>query len=142
MAQPEVVLQPRPAQIEIAVAQTHVLGHRLSSAIWNGGVFASFSTRISRASTSTSPVASFGLTVSAERRCTTPCTPMTYSGRSRLAAARSASFVADDDLRDARAIADVDEGHAAEIAHAMHPAEQHHVRADVVRRSAPQVCVR
>ena len=40
--------------------------------------------------------------------------------------------VADDDLRDAFAIADIDEEHAAEIAHAVHPAEERRVGAEIV----------
>ena len=40
------------------------------------------------------------------------------------------------------AVADVDEGDAAEIAHAVHPAEQHDVAPTSSARSAPQVWVR
>ena len=58
-----------------------------SSSIGKGGVFASASTRISRASTSTAPVASFGFSVSGERRATSPTTATTYSPRTRSAAA-------------------------------------------------------
>ena len=62
-----------------------------SSSIGNGGVRASERTRISRANTSTAPVGIFGLTVSAERRATSPITASTYSPRTRSAAA-CASF--------------------------------------------------
>ena len=68
MAQRQVALQLRAAQVEVAVLEADVLGRSsISSSIGKGGVFASDRTRISRASTSTSPVASFGFTVSAER---------------------------------------------------------------------------
>src|SRR5688572_3427075 len=63
----------------------------VSSATGNGGVFASFRIVSFLTITSTSPVVSFGLTVSAERRRTRPSTPMTYSDRRRLALAISAS---------------------------------------------------
>ena len=104
-----------------------------SSAIWNGGVFASFRIRISRASSSTSPVASFGLTVSSDRRCTTPLTPTTNSGRSRFAVAMSASFSRTTTCDTPRAVADIDKGDATEIANAVHPAEQHGIGTNVVR---------
>ena len=66
----------------------------------NGGVFASLSTRISRASTSTSPVSSFGLTVSAERRCTRPVHGDHVLGSQPLGARPQglAAFVAHDHL--------------------------------------------
>jgi hypothetical protein len=57
-----------------------------SSSIGKGGVFASARTRISRARTSTAPVASLGFTVSGERRATSPTTATTYSLRTRSAA--------------------------------------------------------
>ena len=41
--------------------------------------------------------------------------------------------VAHDDLRDAVAIANIDEDERAEVANAMHPAEQDDVLADVAR---------
>ena len=44
--------------------------------------------------------------------------------------------VADDDLRDAVAIANVDEHERAEVANAVHPAEQDDVLADVSRRKS------
>jgi hypothetical protein len=39
--------------------------------------------------------------------------------------------LADDDLRHAAAIADIDESDAAEIADAVHPAEEHCLRPDI-----------
>ena len=58
-----------------------------SSSIGNTGVRASERMRISRASTSTLPVARFGLTVSAERAATSPVTATTYSERTWSATA-------------------------------------------------------
>ena len=63
-----------------------------SSAIGNGGVFASFSSRTSRSAISISPVLSFGFTDSGERRSTRPMTATTYSGRSRCTASMSAGL--------------------------------------------------
>src|SRR5215510_3437143 len=57
----------------------------------NGGVFASFSSASRCTTTSTSPVGSFGFTVSSDRRRTRPHTPITYSDLSRLAFAISLS---------------------------------------------------
>ena len=85
------------------------------------------------ATTSTSPVSSFGLMVSALRRSTWPSTATTISVRSFLAAATSPVVVARHDLRHAVAIADVDEGERSEIAHAMNPTEQDRRLADVRR---------
>ena len=69
VAQVDVVLQPRPPQIEIAVAQPHVLRHRRVFGDLKRRRLGFVEQRESRApSTSTSPVASFGLTASAERR--------------------------------------------------------------------------
>ena len=66
---------------------------------------------------------------------------MTNSERSRLAFASSVLVVADHDLRHAVAVADVDEEHAAKIANAVHPAEQHRVRAEIVgAQRAAGVC--
>src|SRR5688572_24301437 len=59
----------------------------VSSATGNGGVFDSLRTVSVDTTTSTSPVSSLALAVSAERRRTVPCTPMTNSDRSRLALA-------------------------------------------------------
>ena len=58
-----------------------------SSSIGKGGVRASDRMRISLARTSTAPVASLGLTVSAERADTMPLTASTYSPRTRSARA-------------------------------------------------------
>src|SRR5688572_4072699 len=63
----------------------------VSSAIGNGGVLASFNSTSRRTTTSTSPVGSFGLIVSADRRRTRPTAPITNSERSRLAFAMSGS---------------------------------------------------
>ncbi len=63
-----------------------------SSAIENGGRLASFSSRTSDATTSTSPVSSLAFTVSALRRSTVPVTPTTISVRSFLASWTSASL--------------------------------------------------
>ena len=64
----QVALQPRPAQVEVAVLEARCPRWcRSRPRSGRAGVFASDRTRISRASTSTVPVASLGFTVSAER---------------------------------------------------------------------------
>ena len=59
----------------------------VSSAIGNGGVFASFRSVSFFTTTSTAPVSSLALTVSSDRRRTAPSMPTTNSDRSRLALA-------------------------------------------------------
>ena len=59
---------------------------------------------------------------------------MTNSGAQPLGVGQQRVVLAHDDLRHAVAIADVDEDARAEIADAMHPAEQHDILADVLRR--------
>ena len=105
----------------------------MSSATGNGGVFASFSTSSCRTTTSTSPVASFGLTVSARAP---PHAPAHADHELRAQALglghQRLVVLVEDHLRDAGAIADVDEQQAAQVADAVHPSEQHDVGADVV----------
>ena len=125
------LLQPRPAQIQVAVAQPRFLGHRPFVGDRERRRLASFSSRTSDATTSTSPVSSFGFTVSALRRSTVPRTPTTISVRSFLASCDQRVVVADDDLRDAVAIADVEEEDGAHVAHAVDPSEQDGRLADV-----------
>ena len=114
-----------------------------SSAIWNGGVFASFSS---------ADLARQDLDLAGREL------RVDGLGRAALHHARDADdelgaqplgdghqrvVFADDDLRDAGAIADVDEDHAAEVADAVHPAEQRRRSAPTSSgRSAPQVWVR
>ena len=116
----------------------------MSSAIGNGGVFASL--RIVELADDDFDFAGRELRVDGVRRtgaARVPSTPIDELGSKPLGLGHQRLVVlVEDDLRDAVAVAHVDEQQAAQIAHAMHPAEQHHVRADVVGRSAPQVCVR
>jgi hypothetical protein len=74
-------------------------------------------------------VASFGFTVSGDRRWTTPEIPRRLRPSPQ---ARCRLVFADHDLRDARAVADVEERHAAKIADPVHPPEQHDVGANVL----------
>ena len=102
----------------------------MSSLIGNGGVLASFSSRISRAATSISPVFSFGLIASLSRASTRPMIADDELGAQALGLLLERR-VADHDLRDAVAVAEVEEHDAAEIADAVDPAEQDDVLADV-----------
>jgi hypothetical protein len=82
VAQAQRALERRAAQVVHAVLEAdRLVGARVLS-IANGGGVAVFRIRTSSASTSTSPVGSFVLTVSGERRCTRPRTRTTYSERS------------------------------------------------------------
>ena len=69
--------------------------------------------------------------MSALRRSTVPMTPTTISVRSFLALVDQRLVVADDDLRHAVAVADVDEDDGAHVADAVDPAEQDGRLADV-----------
>ena len=130
MAQHHVVLHARAAQVEIAVPQARVLGDRpVVGDRERRGLRLVEQPDFARA-ISTSPVFSFGFTDSGERRSTAPITATTYSGRRRCTASTSA-VVAGDDLRDAVAVADVDERERSEIAQAVHPSEQDDLAAGV-----------
>ena len=94
---------------------------------------ASLRTRISRASTSTSPGGQLGLMVSAERGSTVPITATTYSVCNACARSTMAGIVAGDHLREPVPVADVEEQQRAEVTDAVHPAEQDHVLPDVRR---------
>ena len=67
------------------------------------------------------------LTVSAARRSTSPSTAITYSDAEQfcLGVHRRVAVGAEDELRDAVAVAQMDEQHAAQVAAAMHPAHQY-----------------
>ena len=95
---------------------------------------ASFSRRISCARTSIAPVLTFGFTVSGVRASTCPRTAITYSAPEPSGARDERLVVADDDLRHAVAVANIDEEERAEVAKTVHPAEQHDVLADVGSR--------
>ena len=104
----------------------------MSSAIGNGGVFASFSSRISRARDL--DLAGRDLRVHRLRRARLDVPEDRDRRTPGAAASRQADerlVVAHDDLRDAVAVADVDEDERAEVADAVHPAEQDDVLADV-----------
>ena len=134
VAQLQVALEPRPAQVEVAVLEPHVLGGRRSRPrSGKGGVLASDRTRISRASTSTVPVGSFGLTVSAERAATSPTTASTYSPRTRSAAAWAVGrhLGPRHHLADPLAVAQVDEDDAPQVAPRGRPAHEGDGLADV-----------
>ena len=114
---------------------------RLESSIWtsssisNGGVVAEFSTRTSCATISTSPVARFGFTASASLRVTSPRTSSTHSARAActFSCAAGCGVGLEHDLRDAGAVAEVDEDHAAVVAPLAHPAAEHDLASDVRR---------
>ena len=133
MAQDDVVLQPRTAQVEIAILQPHVFRHRRvvgdrkrrrlrlveQRQLRDDHLdFAGRQLRIHRLGRSAAHRAA-----DADDELGSQALGL---GHQRLV------VLVEDDLRDAGAVADVDEQQPAEVAHAMHPAEQHDVRADVV----------
>ena len=133
VAEAHVLLHPAPAQIEVAVPQAHLLGHgrlvrngeRRRLRLVEHADLAAPAPRPPRCRSS-------GLTVSAERRCTWPGTAITYSGSQPLGRRPSGPRLvrpAHDDLADALTVADVDEEHPAQVAHAVHPAEEDDIAA-------------
>src|SRR5580765_8310263 len=70
VAQHEILLQRRAAQIEVAIPQAGLLRHGGVLLIGNGGVFASFRISSSSTTTSISPVGILALTASVERAST------------------------------------------------------------------------
>src|SRR5688500_1466070 len=115
----------------------------VSSATGNGGVFASFRIVSFLTITSTSPDASFGLMVSAERRRTRPSTPMTYSDRRRLAFAISASSSLSNTtcVTPARSRTSTNSSPPRSRTRCTHPSSTASAPTSS-GRSAPQVCVR
>ena len=131
MAQPEVVLQPRPPQVEIPVTQPHVLGdvgvirnreRRRLRLVEDADLagdnlhFTGRQLRIHRVGRS-SPHHS--------RHADDELGPQPLGGGEQR--------IVNHDLRDAPAIPQVDEQHAAKIAHPVHPPEQRDLRADIRR---------
>ena len=87
-----------------------------SSSMAKGGVRASERTRISRASTSISPVGIFGFTVSGARAATSPTTAITNSPRTPSALGWGAEGNSDSHHLHSPRVADVDEDHADQVA--------------------------
>ena len=132
MAQPDVLLHARAPQVEVPVAEADLLGHgslvrdrkwrrlRLGEHSDLAGEhfhLACCELRIDRV---------LGATLYDAGHTDDVLRPQPLRhGHQRL-------VVAHDDLRQAGAIADVDEGDAAKVAHAVHPPKQHRLAADIV----------
>ena len=133
MAKADVVLQARPPQIEVAVLEPHVLRHRV--------VFRDLKWRrlrfVQHANLAREHFHFAGGELRIDRVFRSPLHrarhPDDELGAQPLRHGHQRVVLADDDLRDARAVADVDEGDAAQIANAVHPSEEHDVGADVAR---------
>ena len=90
-AQQDGLVHDLAAQVEEAVAKARFLGKSRSALTCSGKISAGDSTTSARATSSTSPVASFGLTVSSLRATTRPVTVSTLSSRAPSASAKNAS---------------------------------------------------
>jgi hypothetical protein len=131
MAQPHVVLQPRPPQVEVAIPETHVFRDRR--------VFRDLKRRRLRfVENANVPRQDFDLAGGQLRVGGVVRAPLNeardtdHELRSQPLGDRHQGVVfTDDDLGDTCAIADIDERHAAEVPDTMHPPEQHHFRADI-----------
>ena len=138
VAQLERALHRLAAQVEVAVAQAQRLVDRASSSSsGKGGVSAAASTSSRVARISTSPVGMSGLTVSSERRTTSPAHRDHPLGaqlvRARVRLGRGLRV--EHDLHEAGAVAQVDEHEAAVVAAPVDPAGDSHLLADAVRRA-------
>ena len=128
----DVVLQPRPPEVEVAVPQAHILGDRR--------VLGDLKRRRLRFVEHADLAREHFDLAGRQLRVDGLVGPALHDaahaddvfGPEALGHGHQRVVVTNHELRDARAIADVDEGHPAEIADAVDPAEQHHVRADVV----------
>ena len=114
----------------------------VSSAIGNGGVFASFNSRISSRQDLDFAGVELGVDGVGAAQFHGPQHGDDVLGSQSLGDGHHRRVVRHEHLRHAVAIADVEEQQAAQIAHAMDPAEEHGLRPTCGGRSAPQVCVR
>jgi hypothetical protein len=130
--QPEIVLQPRPAQIEIAVAQADVFG--------DGPVLGNLERRcLGLVEQHDLPRQDLDLAGRELRVDRVFGAALHQAGdaddklRAQALGDRHQCLVlADDDLRDAGAIANVEKGDAAQIADPVHPSQHHRFRADIL----------
>ena len=132
MPQPDVVLQPRPAQIEVAVPQADVFRHR--------AVFRDLKRRRLRL-VEQHDLARQDLDLAGRqlrvhgvfRAALHHALDADDEFRAQALGDRHQRVVlADDDLRHTRAIANVDEGDAAQVADAVHPSQHHRLRPDIL----------
>ncbi len=139
VAQHQVLLHLRPAQVEHAVL-SRTVSDRFSSSSWNGGVSDGLSTSRSCASTSISP----GREVRVDGAVRARAHPARHGDDELVAQLlgdgerRRAVGVADD-LHQAFAVAQIDEDHAAMVAAAMRPAHQRDGLAEVAAVDAAAV---
>ena len=134
VAQDDVVLQPRPAQIEIAVLEAHVFGHRRLV----GDRKRRRLRLVQDRQLADDDFDLAGRELRVDRVGGAPPHPPADADDELRAQALGLGHqrlvvLVEDDLRDAGAIADVDEQQSAQVADAVHPPEQHDVGADVVR---------
>ena len=133
VSQNEDLLHGGAAQVEVAICEAqllvglrpvHLEGRRRSGVIHS---------HLAGARTSMPPVFSFGFSLPGSRGATIPLTPTTYSLRSSLPLGLKAlaGIRLEDDLGNAVAIAEVNEGQTAEVPSSVHPAVQDHRFPDV-----------
>ena len=140
VAQHHRVAHPLAAQVEHAVAQAQRLVDRRRPR--RPGTAASRTRRacstVARRRARSRPSARFGLTLPSSRRTTSPAAETTCSERSRSASGvrLRRGLGMEDELHEARAVAQVDEDQAAVVAPAVHPAGDADGLARRARRSA------
>ena len=124
-AQHDVGVHPLAPQIEKAVRRAACPpGYSASLLTGNGSGSAADSNSKASMTSSTSPVARFGLTVSAERSTIRPVNDTTLSSRSPSTCGEQRRRDVDHALRDAVMVAQIDEQQLAVVALAVHPARQ------------------
>jgi hypothetical protein len=133
VAQLQVAAHAAAANVEVAVLHAQLVtpvGVLLNG---EGRVCAGLSTTISDTTISMSPVGILGFLLL--RSATVPFTCSTYSRPSPRACSHNAAFGfhIKGQLGEAVTVAQVDEGHAAQVARALHPARKHHFFSNVFK---------
>jgi hypothetical protein len=133
VAQADVVLQPRPPEIQVAVAEPQFLRHRRLLRDLERGVLR----LVEHANLARQHFHLAGGDLRVDGVVGPPLDAADDADdifRAQTLGGRHQRIVVpDDDLGDPRTVADVDEGDAAEIPDAMHPAQQRRIRADIIR---------
>ena len=131
MPQPEVVLQARTPQVQVPKPQPHILGH--IRIVGNRERRRLCLVQDADLTCDDLHFAGGQLRVDGVGRAGTHLAGDTHDVLGPQPLRRPEQRVVDHDLREAAAITDIDEQHAAQIAHAMHPAKQRDFLSDIGR---------